>query len=165
MQVTHDAQSTHLSHRARLGMAIGGRSEEIYERTIALLYRKGQDVVPSADYLDYRWGRSVVGTLLIARYLVSGILSDEHEIDWITRSGAAAAQEGVPLVETTRGHHHWRNTLTAVTREEAARLGTPDDVLVEVLQIINANSDSSLVRIANAYDTQLRESNAQLARA
>ena len=160
-----DKAATRLGQRAALGFAIGRRSEEIYERTIALLYRKGQDLVPSEAYLEYRWGRSVVGTLLIARYLVSGIGADEHEIDWITRSGAAAAQEGVPLVETTRGHHHWRNTLVAVTHEEAARLGTPDDVLAEVIQVIHANSDSSLVRIANAYDVQLRETNAQLTRA
>ncbi len=165
MQVTDDTQGTLLNHRARLGLAIGARSEEIYERTIALLYRKGQEVVPSDDYLDYRWGRSVVGTLLIARWLVSGIAADEDEVAWITRSGAAAAREGIPLVETTRGHHHWRNTLLAVVREEASRLGTPDDVLAEVFQVINANADGSLVRLADAYDTQLRETNAQLARA
>jgi len=164
MEVTDDA-ATKLGQRAALGLAIGRRSEEIYQRTIALLYRNGQSAVPSAEYLDYRWGRSVVGTLLIARYLVSGIAGDEQEIEWITRSGAAAAVEGVPLVETTRGHHHWRNTLIAVTRDEAARLGTPDDILDEVIHVINLNSDSSLVRIANAYDTQLRETNAQLTRA
>jgi signal transduction histidine kinase len=162
MEVTDEA-ATRQGQRAALGLAIGRRSEEIYERTIALLYRHGQDVLPSAEYLDYRWGRSVVGTLLIARYLVSGIAGDEREIGWITRSGAAAASEGVPLVETTRGHHHWRNTLLAVTREEAARLGTPSDLLAEVLQVIHVNSDASLVRIADAYDTELRETNAELA--
>ena len=116
MQVTDDPQATLQNHRARLGLAIGARSEEIYARTIALLYRKGQGVVPSRDYLDYRWGRSVVGTLLIARWLVSGIAADEDEVAWITGSGAAAAREGIPLVETTRGHHHWRNTLLDVAR-------------------------------------------------
>jgi len=165
MKVTDDAPGTLLNHRARLGLAIGARSEEIYERTIALLYRKGQGVVPSPDYLVYRWGRSVVGTLLIARWLVSGIAADEDEVAWITGSGAAAAREGIALVETTRGHHHWRNTLLSVAREEASRLGTPEDVLAEVVNVINTNSDVSLVRIADAYDTQLRESNSQLARA
>jgi signal transduction histidine kinase len=165
MQVPADASGTLMNHRARLGLAIGARSEEIYERTIALLYRKGQEVVPSRDYLDYRWGRSVVGTLLIARWLVSGIAAGEDEVAWITGSGAAAAREGIPLGETARGHHHWRNTVLAVAREEAARLGTPEEVLVEVIRVIEANADVSLVRLADAYDTQLREINAQLARA
>jgi signal transduction histidine kinase len=150
--------------RAELGLAIGQRAEEVYRRTISQLYRKDQAAKASDAYLDYRWGRSVVGTLLIARWLVSGIAADEGEIDWISRSGGAAAREGVPLVETTRGHHFWRGTLISVAREEAARLGTPAEVIDEVVQVINANSDASLVRIANAYDTQLRETNSQLAR-
>ena len=146
-------------------MAIGQRADEVYERTIALLYAKAKVGAVSDAYLDYRWGRSVVGTLLIARWLVSGITADKDEIDWISRSGGAAAREGVPLVETTRGHMHWRDVLIQVTREEATRLGTSDEVTEEVLRAVKANADASLVRIANAYDMQLRESNAQLSRA
>lgn len=151
--------------RAQLGLAIGRRADEVYQRTIALLYRKGQVGVVSDAYLDYRWGRSVVGTLLIARWLVSGIAADKDEVEWISRSGGAAAREGVPLVETTRGHLHWRDVLIEVVREEAARLGTPPVVTEGVIQAVQANADASLVRIANAYDMQLRETNAQLSRA
>jgi signal transduction histidine kinase len=151
--------------RAQLGLAIGRRADEVYERTIALLYRKGQPEALSDAYLDYRWGRSVVGTLLIARWLVCGVMADKDEIEWISRSGGAAAREGVPLVETTRGHMHWRDVLVDVVRDEAARLGTSPEVTEEVLRAVQANADASLVRIANAYDLQLRESNAQLTRA
>ena len=151
--------------RARLGLALGRRAEEVYERTIALVYRGGQTSRPSDAYLDYRWGRSVVGTLLIARWLVCGVAADEEEIEWVTRSGAAAAREGVPLVETTRGHHHWRNVLLEVAREEAFRINAPPDVVHDVMKVININADASLVRIASAYDAQLRETNAQITRA
>ncbi len=151
--------------RSELGLAIGLRAEEIYSRTIALLYRQQPETSPSDAYLDYRWGRSVVGTLMIARWLVSGIGAEADELEYITRSGGAAAREGVPLVETTRGHHHWRRTLIEVAREEAARLGTPHEVLNEVIRVIHDNADASLVRIANAYDAQLRQTNALLARA
>src|SRR5438874_10956432 len=151
--------------RSELGLAFGLRAEEIYARTIALLYKRGPAPTSSSAYLDYRWGRSVVGTLLIARWLVSGIFADKDELEYITRSGAAAAQEGVPLVETTRGHHHWRRTLIDVVLAEGGRLQTPQPVLDEVIQAIHDNSNASLVRIANAYDTQLRETNAQLTRA
>jgi signal transduction histidine kinase len=162
---TSDRTDEKRAVKAELGLAIGRRAEEVYERTIRSLYRRGQDNAPSRAYLDYRWGRSVVGTLLIARWLVSGIAADQDEIDWISRSGGAAAREGVPLVETTRGHHYWRDTLIDVAREEAARLDASPEVLDEVLQVIDVNADASLVRIANAYDAQLRETNAQLARA
>jgi len=153
------------NERAQLGLAIGRRADEVYQRTIALLYRKGQAAVVTDAYLDYRWGRSVVGTLLIARWLVSGIASDQDEIEWISKSGGAAAREGVPLVETTRGHQHWRDVLIEVVRDEAARLGTPPEVTEWVIRAIQFNADASLVRIANAYDLQLRETNAQLSRA
>src|SRR5258708_25739383 len=76
-------------------------------------------------YLDYRWGRSVVGTLLIAGWLVSGIAADRDELEWISKSGSAAAREGVPLVETTRGHMHWRDVLIQVVQEEAGGVGEP----------------------------------------
>ena len=162
---TVDKTAARRAQRAELGLAIGLRAEEIYARTIARLYRNHPGGTPSEAYLDYRWGRSIVGTLLLARWLVSEIASEPDELDYITRSGAAAAREGVPLVETTRGHHHWRRTLIEVAIEEAGRRGTDRDVLREVIQIIADNADASLVRLANAYDTQLREINAELARA
>ena len=151
--------------KSELGLAIGLRAEEIYERTIALLYRNAPATTPSSDYLHYRWARSIVGTLLITRWIVSGIVSDKDELDYITHSGAAAAREGVPLVETTRGHYHWRRTLLQVANEEAARLNTPREILDEVVLAINESADASFVRLANAYDGQLRETNAQLVRA
>jgi signal transduction histidine kinase len=163
MPLTNSQQQR--NERAQLGLAIGGRVDEVYQRTIALLYRKGQGGAVSDAYLDYRWGRSVVGTLLIARWLVSGISADKDEIEWIAKSGGAAAREGVPIVETTRGHQHWRDVLIEVVREEATRLGTSPDVTAEAIQAVQINADTSLVRIANAYDLQLRETNAQLSRA
>ena len=163
MQLTHSEQQR--NERAQLGLAIGRRVDEVYQRTIALLYRKGKAGAVSEAYLDYRWGRSVVGTLLIARWLVSGIAASEDEIEFISKSGGAAAREGVPLVETTRGHQHWRDVLIEVVREEARRLGTSPEVTEGVIQAVQFNADASLVRIANAYDLQLRETNAQLSRA
>lgn len=163
MPLTNSQQQR--NERAQLGLAIGRRVDEVYQRTIALLYRKGQGGAVSDAYLDYRWGRSVVGTLLIARWLVSGISADKDEIEWIAKSGGAAARDGVPIVETTRGHQHWRDVLIEVVREEATRLGTSPDVTAEAIQAVQINADTSLVRIANAYDLQLRETNAQLSRA
>jgi signal transduction histidine kinase len=162
---TVDHPSARRAQLAELGMAIGSRAEEIYARTIGLLYKNSPPPASSDSYLDYRWGRSVVGTLLIARWLVSGITADRAELDYVTLSGAAAAREGVPLVETTRGHHHWRRTVIEVVHEEGSRLQLPQAVVDEVVQTVHDNSDASLVRIADAYDRQLRETNAQLSRA
>lgn len=160
---TDDEASLRRAQQAELGMAIGLRADDVYRRTIALLYKNQPANVVSDAYLDYRWGRSIIGTLMIGRWLVSEIPADKDEVDYIARSGAAAAREGVPLVETARGHHHWRRTLVEVTLEEADRLGTPHTVVNDVIRVIHDNADASLVRLADAYDNQLRETNAQLA--
>jgi hypothetical protein len=41
MALTDDSE-LRLSGRAQLGLAIGRRADEVYQRTIAHLYRKGQ---------------------------------------------------------------------------------------------------------------------------
>ena len=46
------------NERAQLGLAIGRRVDEVYQRTIALLYRKGQGGAVSDSYLDYRWAEA-----------------------------------------------------------------------------------------------------------
>jgi signal transduction histidine kinase len=146
-------------------MAIGMRAEEIHQRAITIVYPQGEDKEASDAYLQLRWARTLVGTLLIARWLITGIGTDREEMEWVTNSGTMAAREGVSIVITTRAFHVWRDLLIEVAREEAARLGTPADVLEEAVQITRRSCDASLVRIADAYDTQLRASNAQLERA
>ena len=146
-------------------MAIGRRAEEIHERALAIVYPEGEDKGASDAYLQLRWARTLVGTLLIARWLVTGIGTDDDEMAWVTNSGTMAAREGVSIVVTTRAFHVWRDILIEVAREEAKRLGTPHDVLEEAVQVTRRSCDASLVRIADAYDTQLRASNAQLQKA
>ncbi len=160
-----DDLSERQRQRAELGMAIGMRAEEIHQRALTIVYPGGEDKDASDAYLQLRWARTLVGTLLIARWLVTGVGADEDEMQWVTNSGAMAAREGVSIVVTTRAFHVWRDLLIEVAREEAARLGTPAGVLAEAVQIARHSCDGSLVRIADAYDTQLRASNAQLEKA
>ncbi len=157
-----DDPSERQRQRAELGMAIGMRAEEIHQRALTIVYPRGENKDASDAYLQLRWARTLVGTLLIARWLVTGVGADEDEMEWITNSGAMAAREGVSIVVTTRAFHVWRDLLIEVAREEAARLGTPADVVAEAVQIARRSCDGSLVRIADAYDTQLRASNVQL---
>ena len=155
-----------LDERARLGLAIGARAEEIFERTIEKVFRKTPGPsVPGQAYLEYRHARSVFGTLFLARLLVTGIRMDSDELDWFARSGRAAAGEGVPLVDTTRGQLYWRDIMIEVAREEGSRIGTSTATLDYVLQTIAHSADATLVRIADAYGSELHEINARLVRA
>jgi signal transduction histidine kinase len=127
-----------------------------------LVYPAGTVKRPSDAYLEYREARTVFGTLVIARWLYCGIATDEEEMEWMSQGGALAARENISIVETTRGYHHWRNVLIEVAIDEAARLGTPAELLEEAVLVVRRSGDASLVRVAKAYDTQLRETNSKL---
>jgi signal transduction histidine kinase len=145
-----------------LAMAIGMRANEIRQRTMALVYPAGAVNRPSDAYLEYREARTVFGTLVIARWLYCGIATSQEEMEWMSQGGAIAASENISIVETTRGYHHWRNVLIEVASEEAARLATPAELVEEVVLVVRRSADASLVRVAKAYDTQLRAMNSKL---
>jgi signal transduction histidine kinase len=143
-------------------MAIGLRAEEVRRRTMELVFRNVKEKRPSDAYLEHREARTVLGTLLIGRWLVCGVGTDREEMDWLSQGGAMAARESIPIINTTRGYQHWRDVLIDVSREEAARLDTPAELLDEVLQLIRHSADASLVRVGESYDNQLRAINSQL---
>ncbi len=145
-----------------LAIAIGMRADEVRQRTMDLVYPAGTVNRPSDAYLEYREARTVFGTLVIARWLYCGIATDQEEMEWMSQGGAMAARENISIVETTRGYHHWRNVLIEVAIEEAVRLGTPAALLEEAVLVVRRSGDASLVRVAKAYDTQLREMNSKL---
>jgi signal transduction histidine kinase len=160
---TEGNQPDHRSPQLKeLAMAIGMRADEIRRRTMDLVYPAGAAKRPSDAYLEYREARTVFGTLVIARWLYCGIATSQDEMEWMSQGGAIAASENISIVETTRGYHHWRNVLIEVATEEAARLATPAELLEEVVLVVRRSGDASLVRVAKAYDTQLRAMNSKL---
>ena len=150
--------------RVKLGLAIGSRAHESAERTLAL-DRVDDGVVPSEAYEAHRYARTVMGTLLIGRWLVTGENANEDEKAWISLGGKMAASEGIPMAGTSRGYYQWRDGLLAIVRQEADRLRTPAGVLEEALEVTRLSCDSSLFRMARSYDGQLREMNRQLSEA
>jgi len=117
---------------------------------------------PSAAYEEHRHARTVLGTLLVARWLVTGEGADEEEAAWISRGGELGAAEGIPMSVSTRGYFFWRDAVIDILREEAARLKSPPGLLELALEVSRASCDASLIRITRAYDRQLRAINSQL---
>ncbi len=150
--------------RVGLGLAIGARAYETPARTQTA--EPGYEgVVPSAEYEAHRYARTLLGTLLIGRWLVTGENANEDEKAWISLGGKMAATEGIPIADTTRGYYQWRDSVLAIAREEATRLGTPAEELEVALEGTRMSCDSSLFRMARAYDRQLRDMNHQLRQA
>ena len=149
--------------RVALGLALGRRAGEVRERArVQLQAISGDGPEPSAEYEDHRHARTIWGTLLIARWLVTGEGADEEEAAWISQGGEIAAAEGVPMSISTRGYFIWRDAVVDVLREEAAELKSPPGLLELALEITRASCDASLVRITRAYDRRLRAINREL---
>ena len=156
--------STPAQARAALGLAIGARAAETAVRP-ALPDDGSERVLPSDEYEAHREGRTLLGTLLICRWLVTGESASEDEKAWISLGGRMAASEGITMADSTRGYYQWRDGLLLIARQEAAHLRTPSDVLEATLEVTRASCDSSLLRMARAYDRRLREMNDQLRQA
>jgi signal transduction histidine kinase/DNA-binding response OmpR family regulator len=150
--------------RIALGMALGMRAYEIHDRVMSRL-APHIDVPVSPAYQAHRWGRIVMGTLLIGRWLVTGERANEEESAWISQGGEMGAAEGVSMALGMRGYYIWRDGVADVLREEAARLKSPPSMLEMALDITNSSCDASLFRMARAYDRKLRTMNSQLSEA
>jgi len=95
-------------------------------------------------------------TRAIARFLVTGQGTTETERNFLKRFGVTAAAHGLSVVTLTRSYLLWRDTNLRVLNEEATRLGTAPAVAEQARMIIRSSADAGILRIARAYDDQMR---------
>ena len=92
----------------------------------------------------------------IARFLVTGQGTTETERNFLGRLGVMAAAYGLSSATLNRSYFLWRDTNLRVLNEEAMRLGTAPAVAEEARMIIRSSADTGILRIALAYDDQMR---------
>lgn len=143
-----------MSAREALGYAIADRLDEFLR-----LIDDGATV--RGEYPEWFTERRRMARhwslLLLARWLVTGMVATDEELDWSRHLGRLAASEGYPLAELTKGYLTWRDTLLMVLREEADRLGTPQEVVDDVARMAWAASDGAIVQMQRAFDRQMQE--------
>jgi PAS domain S-box-containing protein len=148
--------------RAGLGLALGARADDVVAGTYQRLarYTAPREFNQALD--DERRLRTHFGTLLIARWLITGEAASEEESAWISQRGRWEAAEGALAARTSRGYYCWRDTVVEILREEASRLGTPAGVLETAIDVTRASCDASLLGILREYDLQVRLINENL---
>jgi diguanylate cyclase (GGDEF)-like protein len=151
--------------RRELGLALGGRVDEVVELTDARIRRLPWVGKPASEsYLTSRVAAEWVGTLMVARWLVSDIIPDDDESEWFSESGWAAAHEQLSIVNVVRGYLVWRDVVGETLVAEARRIECGRDVLSETLAVVRASCDANLIRAARAFDARLEEVSEQLER-
>jgi len=150
--------------RVQLGLALGQRASEPVDRSSALLAADPMGgLVPSEAYEEHRRGRTLMATLLIARWLVTGESANPDEQAWISLGGRMAADEGLPMASVTRGYYSWRDGTLDVIQEEGGRLGCSAALVAEASAVVRKSFDVSLLRMLRSYDAQLRAATQSLA--
>jgi diguanylate cyclase (GGDEF)-like protein len=141
-----------------LGIALGRRAEECAARVVERLDGftwTGQP--PSPGYLRSRYQHLWFGTLLVARWLVIGVVGNPDELAWISESGRSAAQEGLSVVNIARAYLVWRDVMLATLDAEAERLGAPAEVRERAAAVVRATCDGNLMRMTRSFDAHLKE--------
>lgn len=138
------------------GMALALRAEECCELSSARLRAYAwEGRAPSAEYLHRVRGINWLATLLIARWVASGVVVSEEETAYISERGDLAASEQLSVVNIVRAHLIWRDTVLELIQEEAGRLHTPREVVAGAVRAVRASSDSGLVQVARAFDKRM----------
>ncbi len=141
-----------------LGYALGRRAVECADTVVARLERHGWiGTPPSAAYLRARYEHLWFATLLVARWLVSGVAADSEELGWISRAGRSAALEGLSLPNVARVYLVWRDVLVEVLCAEAARLQAPAAALDAAIGVVRTTADGGLIRMTHTFDAHHRQ--------
>ena len=132
--------------RTELGMALGARAESVEHVWAAATQRLTYE--HSAEYDEQQAMRALVGTLFVARWLVSGYETDAEEHEWLALSGRITLAERVPMWAAVRGYLYWRDAVISILNDEADRLKTPISVLALAVDMTQRSCDAAIVRMA-----------------
>jgi diguanylate cyclase (GGDEF)-like protein len=138
-------------HRGTLGTALIARADDVAVAVLATLWPPGspdgssavRDAIAEADR---------VGTRLIGRWLTAGAHVSEEERRQLGSLGGMIDE--VTLDVLVKAYLAWRDAFFAVLEEEAARLGTPPDLVAEVRAVASRNNEGSMVRMARSFEEE-----------
>jgi diguanylate cyclase (GGDEF)-like protein len=140
--------------RSTLGEALSGRIDR--------LEHEGQLPTGLQGAPESTRAHAVETMRSFARWLGTGT-ADVGEIDVVARIGAdELVREALSHRDGTKLCFVWRDSVVRMLREEASRLRISHDVLEGAVDAAGASADSFLIRIAEHYDRQRREIQAEL---
>jgi diguanylate cyclase (GGDEF)-like protein len=139
-----------VSSRTALGLALGRHAAAIATQ----VGQAGEGIV-NPEYRERAEANAHIATLLIARWLITGLGASREEMDWLGQLGERSASVMRPMAAVARGYFVWRDATIAVLRDEGRSMGVAIGLLREVTDAVRRSCDVSLIRTARAYDRQM----------
>jgi PAS domain S-box-containing protein len=129
----------------------------------AHLAEMGMPDVGTEEFRLRRRASQLLGTQLIARYLQDGQGSTAEERAYLGVLGELAARTGVAMFNMTRGYLSFRDVVSELLEEEAAKLGTPAPVLAHAQRMNSRSCEASILWMTRQFDAQRERQDAELA--
>jgi diguanylate cyclase (GGDEF)-like protein len=137
------------SPRAALGQALVARADDV---AAMVRSRWDEKVLASPESLATIADSDRLATQLVGRWLVTGESASEEEHARLATSGALI--DTVPLPRLLKSYLVWRDTTLTVLAEEAARLGSPPELIAEASFVVRRSCDASMVRMSRQFEAE-----------
>lgn len=147
----------------RLGEALGGRVEEVVQRTSARSRETGSQFDAVTRDSFERIGRD--STAAVARWLAGGSPEEGRETSRRTFEtyGQLAAQRVAPLNEVTKRCLRWRDAVSDVLRESATELDVSPAALLHAVTMVQRTLDITFVRVCECFEIERQRTDEKLA--
>jgi diguanylate cyclase (GGDEF)-like protein len=147
-----------------LGEALMTKADEVLELTRA---RAGGSAEPIDAFVEESFERiSRSSTVAVARWMVGESLEVAREAGsetWLI-FGELAARQAASLEEVIRRCLWWRDSMAEVLQADTTDLGAAPETVSEALRILQLSLEFSLVRIAQCFEVQRRQTDEELGR-
>jgi diguanylate cyclase (GGDEF)-like protein len=137
------------SPRAALGQALVARADGV---AAMVRSRWDEKVLASPETLAMIADSDRLAAQLIGRWLMTGELASEEEHARLATAGALI--DTVPLPRLLKSYLVWRDTTLTVLAEEAARLGSPPELVAEASFAVRRSCDASMVRMSRQFEAE-----------
>jgi diguanylate cyclase (GGDEF)-like protein len=146
----------------RLGEALNERTEDVLEKILARNVASGQTLDAMVEDSFARVG--TVSTIAVARWMAGEPPEVAREVgkeSWQI-FGQLALQRAAALNEVTKRCLRWCDAASEVVRESAATLGTPPEILLQALAMLQRSLNVTLVRMCESFDSERKLADEQL---
>ena len=146
----------------RLGEALNERTEDVLEKILARNVASGQTLDAMVEDSFARVG--TVSTIAVARWMAGEPPEVAREVGQESWQifGQLAVQRAAALNEVTKRCLRWCDAASEVVRESAATLGTPPDILLQALAMLQRSLNVTLVRMCESFDSERKLADEQL---
>ncbi|MGO9489711.1 MAG: putative bifunctional diguanylate cyclase/phosphodiesterase [Solirubrobacteraceae bacterium] len=148
----------------QLGEALLARTEEVRSETVARTKGSGEKVEPQVQQSFEQVSRN--STVAVSRWIAGEGLEVTRDSARETSRvfGEMAARRAASLKEVTMRTFWWRNVMSDVLHDCAAKLKVSPEALSEALTMLQLSVEFSLLRICDCFETERMRTDEELAR-